>query len=101
MSPPRSASWKVCGPSSLVWRLWDDEYVLLNTASGDTHLLDLLSGEVLRCLEEGPADAEVLAARVLRKMDPGPDRDPSPLAARIEDILTTLDELGLVEPAGE
>ena len=46
---------------SFVWRVWGDENVLFNPASGDTHLLDPLSGEVLRLLESRPmseADCE-------------------------------------------
>ena len=56
--------WRLSRGSSLIWKAWDDEYVVFNAGSGNAHLLDALTGEVLKGLETTGADAGQLA-RVL------------------------------------
>lgn len=88
-------TWQVSEGSRLSWKLWDDEYVVFDHGSGNTHLLDLFSGQVLKALEEGPADAGLVAHRVAASVDEaaGPV-----LASRIEETLRRLEQAGLVEP---
>ncbi len=42
------------------WRSWDNEHLVYNCGSGDTHLLDELSAEILRKIERAPATVEEL-----------------------------------------
>ena len=49
--------WRLSRGSSLIWKAWDDEYVVFNAGSGNAHLLDALTGEVLKGLESVGADA--------------------------------------------
>lgn len=93
---PRSETWKICGDADLAWRQWDGDYVVFDPASGNTHLLDIASGEVLMTLLDGPASAERIAARVADLLEVGQDE---PLGAAVAGILESLDELGLIEPA--
>lgn len=56
--------WKaVCKPK-LLWRSWNDEYVVYNDLTGDTHRLDTVPAQILKSLEEAPADEEELGSRL-------------------------------------
>ena len=71
--------------------------MVFNPLSGATHLLDIVGGEVLRALMEGPARAEELAQRIATLLDVECDNETVAAADR---ILENLDQLGLAEPAG-
>jgi len=53
--------WRVTAGWDLLWQFWDGEFVVFNTGSGDTHVLDVFSGEVLRSIEQQPASAAEIA----------------------------------------
>ncbi len=95
MSGPRRVAWKLSGGSSLLWRRWNDEYVVHNAGSGDTHLLDLLAGEVLKQLEASSADAQELTQRVAAAVELPAD---VVLVQHIERLLADFDQLGLIDP---
>lgn len=82
---------------ALQLRFWDDEYVLYNNLSGDTHLLGSAAAQVLLKLEEAPSDAITLAESLasLLKVEM---MDES-LAPQIEQLLTDLNALALIEQA--
>lgn len=80
----------------LSWRQWDGDYVVFNPASGDTHVLDIATGEVLMRLAAGPASIEEIADRLAAFLDV--DKD-SGLAEAATEMVRKLDELGLIEPA--
>lgn len=90
--------WKVCGSSGLCWRAWDDEHVVFHPASGDTHLLNAFTAEVLRALEECPATGSELTQLLAPACDAG--GEPS-LREQIDNLLTRFHELGLIEPVTE
>ena len=46
--------WRVPPGNMLAWRGWDDEFLVYNTASGQTHHLNFLAGEALRSLVAEP-----------------------------------------------
>ena len=71
--------------------------MVFNPLSGATHLLDIVGGEVLRALMDGPARADELARRIARLLDVACDDETLAAADR---ILENLDQLGLAEPAG-
>ena len=79
----------------LLWRSWDDdEYVVYSAASGDTHLINEVTAEVLRQLERSELELSDLIRNVAEALGANPDR-------RIENyvgqLLVHLDEIGLVE----
>jgi PqqD family protein of HPr-rel-A system len=86
--------WRVVPGQSLAFREWDDEAVLYNDLSGDTHLLDGAAVEVLQALRAGPADAAALALRLADRFEAGS----AELTTMIEDMLAGLARLDLVEP---
>ncbi|MEO7494741.1 MAG: HPr-rel-A system PqqD family peptide chaperone [Massilia sp.] len=88
--------WRVVPGQALLHRGWDDEYVLYNNLSGDTHLLDASAIELLLLLQRAPAGLASLTA-ALRGPD---DLDDEPaLAAAIGATLDALCQLSLVETA--
>ena len=93
MAASHQTLWTIARESDLRWRVWDDQVVVFNAASGDTHLLNLVAGEALRCLQE-PADAAQLAQRVAAAVNVSPDGD---FLEQIADLLEELAELGLIE----
>ncbi len=82
----------------LHWRTWDDESVLYEARSGDTHLLDRTTVLILRALADArqPLGAGALTAAI------GQDRDlpPNPeLRAYCERTVHQLLRLELIERA--
>ena len=57
--------WQVISSDqALYFHSWDDEYVVYNSLSGDTHLLNLTASRVLLKLQQSPTDAITLAELV-------------------------------------
>jgi len=54
--------WKLTEGQALDHRAWDDEYVVYNDLSGDTHLFGADAMHLLLQLRAGPVDEESLAA---------------------------------------
>jgi PqqD family protein of HPr-rel-A system len=87
--------WRIAPGQQLAARGWNDEFVLYNNLSGDTHLLDGDSMALLAHLQAGPASLAALVAAFAG------DIDPDDAAALPETIATMLDQLAglyLVEP---
>lgn len=80
---------------ALQLRAWDDEFVVYNNLSGDTHLLGSAAAQVLLKLQQGPSDAITLA-RSLALLLQVEIMDES-LAPQIEKLLADLNALALVE----
>ena len=77
---------------------WDGDYLVYNPLSGNTHILDIVSGEVLKIIASRPVRANALSRRIaefleLPVADDGVER-------HVEATLGILDELGLIEPTG-
>lgn len=85
------AAWRLAPEQCLRWRGWDDEFVLFNDLSGDTHLLGLDAMTVLWKLAEQPADAMALCSHLHGSAG---SRD----APDIDALLHSLMELALIEP---
>ena len=77
-------------------RSWGGDYVVYNPLSGDTHIFDLVAGEVLHALERGAGSEPELRQRVAALLEVPDD---AALAAEVRRIVAQLDELGLIEPA--
>lgn len=94
MAASGRTTWQVVDAAELSWRFWDDQFIVFNPASGDTHLLNPLAGEALQRLQQGPADVPELARHAASNLGLAPDEL---LSQEIETLLDELDELGLVE----
>lgn len=88
--------WKIISSDqeALCVHSWDDEYVVYNSLSGDTHLLNLTAGQVLLKLQKSPMDSMSLANLI-----PPTDQSKSYLEHehQIEHLLAELDTLNLIE----
>lgn len=87
-------------PQALRIRRWDDEVVVYDDRSGDTHILEDLTGQVLERLLHASASTDELAKRLLA---PSADsRDDSELrqrsVSRVHDVIERLRRKGLVKP---
>lgn len=81
----------------LPMRNWDGDYVVYNPLSGNTHILDIVTGEVLKIIATGPTRAHGIYKRIADFLDlPADDGN---LPHNVGEILRLLDDLGLIEPA--
>ena len=85
--------WKA---SELLWREWEGENVVFNLNSGNTHLLNPATVDVLRLLEKETLGAEEISARLISEV--GVSSDEEEVVKNVETLLMNLDNLGLVEP---
>jgi len=91
----RHKRWLVSSKATLLWRSWDDnEHVVYSTASGDTHLINEVTAEVLRQLERSELDFSDLARNVANSLGSELDQQTETSVAR---LLVYLDQIGLVE----
>jgi PqqD family protein of HPr-rel-A system len=88
--------WTVPEENRLAWRGWDDEFLVYNAASGQTHHLNLLAAEALRCLAAEPALTRELVGRLANQFEIAED---SPPLQMIDRLILELDELGLIAPS--
>jgi len=79
---------------SLHWQSWDDEFVVYNSGSGDTHLLDVVAAEALQSLERESANLLELARKVAASLEIKLD---DKLSAYLERLVPDFHRLGLVE----
>ena len=78
----------------VVTRIWSDEAIAYNSLTGDTHLIEPFSTELLRRLEAGPKTSDELAAALIANFEFAPDDDVPALTAG---ALEKLRELGMVD----
>jgi PqqD family protein of HPr-rel-A system len=89
------AIWHLPKGVSLVWQSWDeDEIIVFNRASGQTHLLDAFSAAVLQQIEKCPRTIFDLR----RHFVTGFDLDEDVLSDRLDVVCQRFDQLGLAEP---
>lgn len=87
--------WRLPEGASLLWQSWDeDEVIVFNRASGQTHLLDAFSAAVLRQIEAAPTTLPDLR----RYFATGFALDESALSDRLSAVCQRFEQLGLAEP---
>ncbi|MHB9102522.1 MAG: HPr-rel-A system PqqD family peptide chaperone [Sulfuricella sp.] len=86
--------WQVAAENELLFRSWEDEFVVYNGATGDTHLFGLVAAQVMLKLQQTPADAVNLAEWVAPLLQIEPDDE---FVFVIEQILKDFDSLGIIE----
>jgi PqqD family protein of HPr-rel-A system len=94
METPFAGVWRLVQPA--LCHQWDGEQlvVVFQPASGDTHLVDALSAEVLRLLTPTPQTAASVWQRLLERS--GLSAEEFPLA-RLQAVLAQLEQLDLIE----
>jgi PqqD family protein of HPr-rel-A system len=87
--------WRVIPGQALQYRVWDDEFVLYNNLSGDTHLLGANAIHVLLAMQHTAADEEALITSLCHSS--GAERDEESLD-QVAQLLADLQSLALIEP---
>lgn len=90
----KSVIWNLPDGATLSWRTWGDETVLFNGASGQTHLIDAFSEQILRELEKSPLSAGALIDRLAQETG----LDTELVSTRVREVLDQFDKQGLAEP---
>lgn len=89
-----SRVWCIAPGQQLASWGWDDEFVLYNNLSGDTHLLDGDSQAILAQLQKSPATLDALLAAFSEGLEPD---DVAALPDTITALLSNLQNLFLIE----
>jgi PqqD family protein of HPr-rel-A system len=89
-TPDLDVSWGLAPGQALLHREWDGEYLLYNSLSGDTHLLDARAMRMLQALQAGVLPQPALAA--LLGCPPGPAGQ-----EELDAMLASLEALSLIE----
>lgn len=87
-------SYKVPEQAEFLWEHWDDESVLFDPRSGESHLLKSLAAEALLILQEKPLNAAQLTRTLRTLFDISPDQLKN---EHIDNLLQQFEEIGLVE----
>ncbi|MCB1874744.1 MAG: HPr-rel-A system PqqD family peptide chaperone [Chromatiales bacterium] len=87
--------WTVPNWDELLQEQWEDETLLFNPASGQTHILNLVGITVLERLASRPSSVTDLAQGLLTTFAPD---DRRVFLESLWQHLAQLDELGLIEP---
>ena len=86
--------WRLPAGASLLWQSWDeDEVIVFNRASGQTHLLDAFSAAVLRRIEAAPTTLPHLQRYFAADLA----LEESVLSDRLSAFCERFDQLGLAE----
>lgn len=86
-------NWRLISNQALQFRFWDDEFVVYNSISGDTHLLGSTAAHILLKLQQAPSNATALT-EALAPLHTELDEE---LVFQVEHILAELDTLALIE----
>lgn len=90
-----SCRWQVAPDHAVHSHAWEDGYTAFHSGSGDTHLLDQLTGEVLSCLLRQPLSFDELARSITGKASAELDDDS---AQALDNALASLRRVYLIEP---
>lgn len=94
MASDSDSVWTIADSVRLHWRHWDDEYVVFNDGSGDTHLLGFVGAAILKELEARPAQLGDLSRRLAQVLDVPTG---SSLPVDLPEVLERFAAQGLVE----
>jgi PqqD family protein of HPr-rel-A system len=86
--------WRTIRDDAFIFRAWDDEVVIYDALSGDTHVIDATAARILQALQQSPSDVPTLAQllAVPLQCEPG-----DALNQDIEAVLSDMAALSLVE----
>lgn len=88
--------WQLKSNQTVTLRSWDNEFVVYNSLSGDTHLVGPAAAEILAQLQRAPADVAALAGEMCRTWEVDATEE---FALQLHEILADLRTLALIEEA--
>ncbi len=77
--------------AALKWRSWNDEFVVYNDLTGDTHRLDAVAARVLQELSRHPATLDEVVSRLSADLGVEPDDELRTWAATALNLFRRLD----------
>ena len=86
--------WRIIPGQELHYREWDDEFVLYNNLSGDTHLLGVSAIHLLRALSANAANEDDLTTAMCASLELEGDDE---VKSEVQNLLRDLQSLSLVE----
>lgn len=86
--------WRLRAQACLHWRNWDDQWVVFNEASGQTHLLDAVTTAILSVIEKSPSDVPNLTSVAMQESGL---HDESSWSTTVSAVLERLTGVGLIE----
>jgi PqqD family protein of HPr-rel-A system len=89
-------TWRLGLDGPLPLRCWDGDYVVYNPLSGNTHVLDIVTGEVLKAIMAGETGTSEVCQHIANFLEVPDDAG---IAEHVGRILAALDRLALIEPA--
>jgi PqqD family protein of HPr-rel-A system len=89
-----NTKWRLVSDQALHFRSWDDELVVYNSFSGDTHLLGSTAAHILLKLQQAPSNSNTLAESLAPLFHAEMDDE---FVVQVEQILADLDTLALIE----
>lgn len=90
--------WKVAAPDALCWEHWEEESVLFDRRSSQTHLLTAMATECLLLLQDADLDLDQLSEKLGVRFQSVPEQAER---EQIRQLLMTLTELGLITTVSE
>ena len=87
-------AWQLSPLVALHWRRWDDEFVVFDVGSGQTHQLAPYTAATLMMLELNSNDIAELNSRISIELDVADDKD---LADAVGEAVLDLQVAGLIE----
>ena len=78
-----------------MWRNWDGDYVVIGSLSGETHILDIVSGRALERIMERPSSVLEIRSDIANFLEVENDKE---LASSVAKILKRLRDAALIEP---
>lgn len=86
--------WRTIRDDAFLFRAWDDEVVVYDALSGDTHIIDATAARILQALQQAPSDVPTLAQLLAMQLQCEPGEE---LNHDIESVLSDMAALSLVE----
>ena len=94
--PDHDVTWQLAGDRSVPLRCWDGDYVVYNPLSGNTHVLDIVTGEILRSIMRRSMRESELREHVATFLEVPNDVE---VVEHVGRIVAMLDRLALIKPA--
>ena len=89
-------AWRLTPGFDPEWREWGDESLLFERFSGDLHLLDSTTAQIIKLLQEGEASAEELTEQLSNKLAILAIEEKAELSSFVRQALQQLSGLWLV-----
>lgn len=86
--------WRIIPGQELHYREWDEEFVLFNDLSGDTHLLGISAIQLLQVLQQSAAGDDALTDSLCASLEIERDGE---VEDQVRQLLNDLQSLHLVE----